>query len=246
LRWLGLSAEPEDQREFFFPALVEALNRSGPRVLISGSADEAMAALVVEAGKAASTSPIITVLDRCATPLAINASFAEAGGITLSTAQADVTAYSSPGSFDVVVTHSFLGQFDDEARARVVAKWFNVLAPGGRAITVVRLRPEGSAVSFENSTATALADEVRRRAAEHARAIGISPVELADAAQKYALQRSPSHPMRNLEELTALFAKAGFSVLHAATREWPGRLVGIEGPGLPRGGHYAEIVAERR
>jgi SAM-dependent methyltransferase len=246
MRWLGLSAEPDDQRDFLFPALVEALTRAGPRVLISGSADEAMAAMVVEAGSAASCASVITVLDRCATPLAVNESFAKANRVTLSTAQTDILAYNQAHSFDVVVTHSFLGQFDAAARARLIAKWFELLAPGGRAITVVRLRPTDAATTFAGGSGGRLAEEVRRRAIEHAHEIDVSPEDLADAALEYARRRSPSHPVRDIEELIALFAGAGFAVLHAATREWPGRLTGIEGPGLPRGGRYAEIVAERR
>ncbi|MEX2129593.1 MAG: class I SAM-dependent methyltransferase [Xanthobacteraceae bacterium] len=246
MRWLGLAAEPEDQRAFLFPALVEALARAGPRVLISGSADEAMAAMVVEAGVAASCTPVITALDRCATPLAINQSYAEHARVALSAVQTDILAYRPANSFDVIVTHSFLGQFDTAGRSRLIATWFALLASGGRVITVVRLRPAGTTTSFSGEAADRLAAEVRRRAAEHTREIEISPSDLGDAAHEYAQQRSPSHAVRDIEELVALFVGAGFELLHAQIREWPGRVSGIEGPGLPRGGRYAEIVAERR
>lgn len=246
LRWLGLGAEPNDQHDFLLPALIDALTRAGPRVLISGSADEAMAAMVVEAGAAASRAPIITVLDRCATPLAINEAFAAARGATLSTAQADIIDYQRAESFDVIVTHSFLGQFDAAARTHLIAKWLELLAPGGRAITVVRLRPTSAATSYAGDAGSRLAEEVRRRAAEYVREIGVTPEALADAALEYARRRPPSHPVRDIEELIALFDGAGFSLLHSAIRDWPGRFTGIEGPGLPRRGRYAEIVAERR
>ncbi|HSL68741.1 MAG TPA: hypothetical protein VK864_00800, partial [Longimicrobiales bacterium] len=74
----------------------------------------------------------------------------------------------------------------------------------------------------------------------------VSPDDLAEAALDYASGRSASYPIHDLEQLVALFAGVNFSLLHAATREWPGRLTGIDGPGLPRGGIYGEIVAERR
>lgn len=245
LRRLGLAAEPEDQRAFLFPALVTALTDVGPRVLISGSVDEAMAAMVVEACAAAGRPPEIVVVDRCMTPLLINLAFAQSVGAELTTVQSDILTIRASDPFDVIATHSFFGSIAPADRLRLMSKWFELLRLGGRMITVVRLRPAGEARSFANEAPERLATEVRRRAAERAVEIGISSDDLVDAVLRYTRERAPSFPVRDLGEIVDLLEDNGFRMLHAATRQMPGRVTGIEGPGLPRGGLYAEVIAER-
>jgi SAM-dependent methyltransferase len=245
LRQLGLSAEPEDQRSFLFPALVDALSAGGTRLLISGSADEAMAAMVFEAAEEAKKIAEISVIDRCATPLALTEAFAQALGTAILTAQSDILEYETDHPFDLIVTHSFLGQFAPDARKQLMEKWFELLRPGGRVVTVARLRPSSEVRSFLGDAPIRLADEVRRRAFAHTDELGSGPEELAQAALQYAQQRSRSFPIHSLEEAEQLFKTAGFQLLHAAAIEATGRVTGIEGPGLPRSGFYAELVALR-
>jgi hypothetical protein len=246
LRRLGLAAEPEDQRAFFFPALAAALAEVGPRVLISGSVDEAMAAMVVEAGATAGCAPAIVVVDRCMTPLLVNQAYAQSVGAELTTVQSNIFSFCASEPFDIVATHSFFGSIVPADRPQLMAKWHELLHAGGRVITVARLRPQGEARSFAGEAPERLAAEVRRRAAEHAQEIGIATEDLAKAAFRYATERTASFAVRDLAEIVDLFEGNGFRMLHATTRQMPGRLTGIEGPGLPRGGLYAEVVAERR
>jgi hypothetical protein len=245
LRRLGLAAEPADQHAFLFPALVDALTRVGPRVLVSGSVDEAMAAMVVAAGAEAGRTADITVLDRCGTPLVVNDAFAAATGAAVSTVRSDIVAFRAAEPFDAVVTHSFLGSIAPARRPHLAANWFALLRPGGCAITVARQRPAGEARAFSPQSGERLAAEVSRRAAACAPDIGIAPDDLAVAARRYAEERRPSYPVRDLDEIVGLLAGVGFRIAHAATRATPGRVVGIEGPGLPRSGTYAEVVAVR-
>jgi SAM-dependent methyltransferase len=245
LRRLGLAAEPEDQRAFLFPALVAALTQAGPRILISGSVDEAMASMVVEAGSVVGCAPSIVVVDRCMTPLLVNQAFAQSAGADLSIVQADILSFRAPHQFDVVATHSLFGSIGPNDRSRLITTWADSLRPGGRVITVARLRPASEARSFASEAPARLAAEVRRRAAEHAQEIGIAADALTEAVLRYTRERAVSFPVGSLAELVGLFAGNGFRVLQAETEDMPGRIRGIEGPGLPRGGLYAEVVAER-
>jgi hypothetical protein len=245
LRRLGLAAEPADQRAFLFPALADAVRRVGPRVLVSGSVDEAMAELVVAAAAEAGRSADITVLDRCGTPLAVNDAFAAEAGAAVATIRSDIVAFRAAAPFDVIVTHSFLGSIAPPRRDELAANWFTLLRPGGCAITVARLRPAGEARAFSAQAGERLAAEVLRRAGDCAADIGIPPDELAAAARRYAGERRASYPVRDLDEIVGLLADAGFRVSHAEMRATPGRVAGIEGPGLPRSGAYAEVVAVR-
>lgn len=245
MRRLGLAAEPEDQRAFFFPALGAALADVGPRVLISGSVDEAMAAMVVEAGAAGSCAPDINVVDRCMTPLIVNQAFARSIRAQLFTARSNILTFRAPDKFDVIATHSFFGSIALTDRPRLAAKWFELLRPGGRVITVTRLRPQGKARSFTGDAPKHLVAEVRRRATQFADEIRIPSDDLAEAVLRYARERASSFAVPALGEVVDLLEAHGFRMLHAATCQIPGRITGIEGPGLPRAGLYAEVIAER-
>lgn len=246
LRRLGLASEPEDHRAFMFPAIVAALGEAGRRVLVSGSADEAMAAMVVEAGQAAGVTPDITVVDLCATPLLLNAAFGAAHGVAIATERSDILGYRSPACFDLIVTHSFLGVFAPAQRRSLMSRWHDLLRPGGRLVTVARLRPRGESRRFSDRAAADLAEEARRRTSSSAATLGLPAHEIAAAVLDYARHRAPSHPLRSLDELSALVSGAGLEPVQVRARNWPARVTGIDGPGLPRGGAYAEVVAERR
>jgi len=59
LRRLGLSAEPNDNRQFLLPAIAQAIAECGGRILISGAADEAMADAVIEAQPESIADPFL-------------------------------------------------------------------------------------------------------------------------------------------------------------------------------------------
>jgi hypothetical protein len=75
--------------------------------------------------------------------------------------------------------------------------------------------------------------------------LGIPVDELAAAVVRYARERTASFPVRSLDEVVRQFEQADFAIRQARATPSPGRVEGIEGPGLPRGGVYAEVVAER-
>src|SRR3546814_2715406 len=52
-----------------------------------------------------------------------------------------VLDYDGGARFDVVCTHCFLGYFTPEQRPALMAKWFSLLRPGGRVLTVNPIRP---------------------------------------------------------------------------------------------------------
>src|SRR3546814_11783469 len=52
-----------------------------------------------------------------------------------------VLDYDGGARFDVVCTHCFLGYFTPEQRPALMAKWFSLLRPGGRVLTVTPIRP---------------------------------------------------------------------------------------------------------
>lgn len=84
LRPLNLVTTPAHHTEFFRRALprIEA-GCDPPRVLVSGAADYAMLVQVLIAFQARDVAPCVSVVDRCATPLALNEWYAARVGMPI-------------------------------------------------------------------------------------------------------------------------------------------------------------------
>jgi len=173
------------------------------------------------------------VLDRCATPLALNRWYARRQGIRIATKRSDILDYRPRRRFDVICTHSFLGQFPPRRRARLIAHWYEMLEPGGLILTINRLRPgappgrlgfsRAQAASFE-----ALLGERHR-----------------SAARQYA-RRMGAWPIRSEAELGTTFERAGFHLVHLSARPVVLRDGhGLSAPTTPGGASYACIAARR-
>lgn len=220
-RALGLGSTPRWHAHFYREAAAGV--PSGARVLITGAADAEMVDVVA----AAFDRPEITVLDRCPTPLARVGDRAE-------TVAVDVLEYRAP-PFDAICTHAFLGYFPPAERPRLAAAWHRLLRPGGRLMTVNRLREETGLVRFRPAEAEAFVASVRAGAA----AIGEDPDRLAALARRYT-GRFASWPVRAGEIPPLLSAFASVEVRHEArTRPGPG------GPAAPGDAVYALVRATR-
>lgn len=241
LRLLGLVTEPALHGEFLRGALGRD-SAKHPRVLLSGAADHALLAQVLAAyaGRAAR----ITVLDICETPLMLNRWFAARAGIEIETRCADILDFEAPGTFDVICTHAFLGNFDVARRSALAARWHALLAPGGKVVTVNRLRPgrEPQWVAFS-------VDQIwsyRARVEEASQARGLQVPGLGRAAEAYA-QRQAIFPLSSTDDLRLLFEQAEFDIEHLTAA--PMALAAqqqVNAPTLPGADLYAHLIAVRR
>lgn len=223
------------------------------RVLVSGSTDHAMPALVLAA--AAGRPVAITVADRCPTPLRWcehyfsqqAAASGAAPGSTLDTWAGDLLAFPADTPFDVICTHAFMGYFDDHARAALVQRWHALLRPGGSVVTLQRLRPDHppGLARFSAAQAAAFRDQVRQQACARRAELDITPEQLTACAAEFA-ERFVSHPVRSFTGLQQLFVDAGFALpvfsCEAIGRRTPGEL---SGPSVPAQADYVHIVATR-
>src|SRR3546814_1159862 len=80
-----------------------------------------------------------------------------------------VLDYAGGARFDVVCTHCFLGYFTPEQRPALMAKWFSLLRPGGRVLTVNPIRPTPDHAFVPFTPAQAASFEARAMAAAEAR-----------------------------------------------------------------------------
>lgn len=240
LRVLGLAADPHDQWAFFRDEIARAVAAGARSILISGTSDTGMPELVV---RAAGETCAIMAMDRCATPLHLVR--AQPWGRDIEIAAGDILTWSPGRRFDLIATHSFFGQFAPPDRPRLLRRWFDLLAPGGRVVTVNRLRPAGEGTRFDPADMDALAAEAADRYAECG---GFEDahvdVDRVRCAVRHYLAHRTTHPVRDLETLRSLFTDAGFA-LDVAEEATQAARTAVAGPGVASAGTYARIVARR-
>jgi SAM-dependent methyltransferase len=246
LRLLGLAAAPQRHRHFFADAL-GSLARGGrhPRVLVTGTADYSMLAHVADAYTQARAD--LAVVDRCPTPVVLCAWYAGLLGAPLRTFVADVLELAPGASFDVVCSHSFLSQFPARSRPALVARWRDLLRPGGVAVTTTRISPPGTpgTVRFTPAQAAAFARRARVEAERLGPVLDLDPEALADRAHRYA-GRITVHTVTSSDEVVRLLVDGGLRVEHLEVREVEGpAATGTWGPSTSQSARYAEIVARR-
>lgn len=246
LKSLGVVASSAVHAKELGELLKRALpaGKRDPAILISGSTDATLLEIVHAACADAGARPVVTALDICATPLALMEAFARQHDFALSSARADILAYTADTGYDVIFTHVFMGRFDDNDRISLVRKWADLLADGGRVATVQRVRPPDSptVVGFSEEQArhfrTAAQDAAARLdlPAEELARVGDAATAFTDNFRGYAIT-SP-------EALEHLFTDAGFRFRHLEYRSLEAKR-NLAGPSVPSGGNYAFIIAEK-
>lgn len=128
---------------FVHAILARLLSAGNARILIAGSADSGLLAVVA---RAAGAETEIVVLDRCQTPLELCRRFAERWSLPIETLQLDLMELSLQSRFDIVFAHSLLQFIPADRRVDVLARMRRSLRPDGRLVIVFRTsaRIEGS------------------------------------------------------------------------------------------------------
>ncbi|MDP6787313.1 MAG: class I SAM-dependent methyltransferase [Rhodospirillales bacterium] len=247
LRLLDLVISPHAHRDFFVPAFQGlAEGSSSHRVLVSGAGDCSMMTQVLSGFRAASVEPDITVIDRCETPLILNRWLAEREGLSIETAQSEVLDFETSHPFDVICTHCFLGYFTSEVRPRVADKWFSLLRPGGRLLTInpIRNTPDDSLVRFTPEQAASFGERALRAAQSRPDLFGTDLDWFRKRVGEYA-RNFGSYPVRSAEDFRSLFEKAGFSVERMSPLSLPGTPVSASSGPTELGLLFMSVVAVR-
>lgn len=248
LRALDLVTTPAHHADFLRDAFrIAAGDAPRIRVLISGAIDYSMLAHVLWACRLHGVAAEVTVVDLCDTPLFLNHWYARRAGCRIRSQRSDILEHVAEAAYDVVCTHSLLGQFAPARRRELLAKWRRALRSGGRVITVNRIRPDGGAgpVGFSPQQAAALREAVMRLSGEQRERLEIVPDELVRGAELYAARRRP-YPVRSREDLAALFEEGGFSLEHLSCAPVSAaHATAVSGPTIAGGAEYARVVARR-
>ena len=227
--------------------LLQALppGKASPAILISGSTDATLLQLLHGACLEAGLQPSVAAVDICATPLELMVEYAQLHDISLSKARADILSYTAASKYDVIFTHAFMGNFDDDGRAKLVRKWASVLTDGGRVVTVQRVRPVGSAslVQFSQEQARQFVAATLEAATRLDYLLPEERLRLGDAADAFT-KNFKSYAITSREALEKLFVDAGFTFRHLQYQSLE-KKSNLGGPSVPSGGNYAFIVAEK-
>ena len=244
LRALGLFSTLGGQAEFFVNALTSLAARGEwPRVLVAGTADYSMPAHVYHAYLNVGAQIKLTVLDRCRAPLSISSWYAERIGQPIEVVQQDLLRPDFQEKYDVIVTSSLLGSFDDAARIHLLGALATRLRTGGKLIlaNAVAAMPM-PARGFDEAAAARLASRARLKASEEADALGFDPEIVEKLALEYARGRKTQGPP-SADGLSGLVTGAGFEIDNVD--EVGNREVALKEPTVSRGGLAVRLVATK-
>jgi hypothetical protein len=247
LRILRLVATPEHQAPFFLTAFARWKGRTEPlKVLICGAADYAILAQVARACEACEVAADITIVDVCETPLFLNRWYAEKFGLRIATVRCNALEEQPSGRFDVVCSHSFLGQFPGAERARLVGRWLEVLNPHGTAVAVnrVRINSAPGILRFSGQQAQDFRETVLHRARESHHLLQTTPEELATRAEAY-IGKQYAFPVTEAD-VADLFEQAGFRIDCLAVISSAGpESIRVGGPAVPANAQHACVIATK-
>ncbi len=247
LRALDLVTTPRHNADFYsnvFRSL--ARSKAYARVLVSGTADFGMPAHVMWSYRQENAPLALTVVDRCETPLRLTRWYAEARSVAVATTATDILEYGAESSFDVICTHSFLGRFAPDDRVALIAKWRDLLRPGGKVVTVKRVRPEAARarVRFTPEQAKVYREAVWDGVGRIHPIVGMQ--EALDAHLEQFISHRGTHPINSADEVIEAFRCTGFRLDRVETvRIARKRMVPIPGSRDPSATPHLQIVATR-
>jgi hypothetical protein len=216
-----------------------------PRILLTGSTDETLVRMAHEACLELGIKEKLYAIDLCATPLAFMQTYADNNHIELFTCQSDILEFEADNKFDIILTHAFMGYFDEKQRPLLVKKWRQLLSKQGKIVTIQRIRPADSpsVVSFSPEQSarfvTAAIDAAQSSTAKHKP----DRTTVEQAASEFA-KKFVNHAITSKTSLESLFTEADmkFHFLEYQALEKKGEL---SGPSVPSNAEFAHIIAEK-
>ncbi len=245
LRLLDLVSTSDVHASHFDTQLKKiAGDSSFKNILVSGSADSGLVKTIHEALAHRKAEIKLTVIDICETPLKVCEQYADKAGLQITTLRQDVLEGLPEATFDAIFTHSFMGYFDDAARQCLLAQWALSLRPGGRLITVQRIRENyaDDVVRFNDLEINAFVARAKDLVRQSDFA-DLSEFDIVGMAKKFA-ERFRNFPVRSAEQLQNMFETAGFRLAGFERQSTQGT-EGVTGPSVPNAAGFYMIAAER-
>jgi methyltransferase family protein len=191
-----------DSERDILGSLIRASTRPQDHIMIAGAADAGLLAFVLREGVA----PKVTVVDVCATPLAVCNRYAQSHGLVVSTAQQDLTKAPLAPRYDFVLAHNTLLHLAPELWGAFLRNLRLSLSAGGILLLVHSMRPQDRAQALPALTGYA----TRALAALAAKGISLPEDELSFRDRLESRLRVYS--AADLKHLEVCLAEAGFAI----------------------------------
>jgi len=204
LRLTGRKRGVDADGALLVPLLARIIEDGARRVFLAGSADPGILSMVLAA--AGSHALSTTIVDICATPLAMCRTFAARRGIAVRTLAGCLSQPRFAGEHDLVLAHSVLSFIDPAILSKVVANLAHTLVPGGWLVLTTGL-------SSPRTHPAAFCDDVLAKLS--ARGIGLPTTEgeFRALVAGYADSRRGRHShFATLESLTQFLETHHFAV----------------------------------
>lgn len=215
LRLLDMVSAPVWHREFFTDA-VETAVEAGDRILVSGTADYTMLAVVLDALDSDLNEFQIDVLDSCLTPIVLCEWYAARRGVGIKTITQDIREASIDNEYDLIVSDAFLTRFPSTEKPKVLKQWNSLLSSGGQVATTIRIEPEvDEKVGSKKEEIRSFSERVRDNV-QHQGEFPISAEHTAELAEAYA-ENIVSYPIKSESKGAELFTSQGFSQAETGT-----------------------------
>jgi hypothetical protein len=222
MRLAGRKRGVDADREVLEPLLARFVSEGARRILIAGSADPGVLALVLAA---AAPHPVaITVVDLCPTPLAVCRTLAQRHGIRLETQAACVSQMELAREYDLLVAHSVLNFVATALHGAVLERFAKALAPGGSLVMTTTVSSNLPPVD-----AAALSSDVLAGLAAGGIELPVAEAEFRVLLAGYAaVQATRNSPASTAEELVGSLAQHRLEVTSVTPKA---RMVGYTASG---------------
>ena len=203
-RMLNVVASPTWHNEFYITQFSKAFNKDNSNILISGAADYAILAYVLEIMKQNKVKLNIYVLDMCETPLFACKWYANKENVNIKCVNEDILNYNNDEFFDVICTDAFLTRFNDNDSNLVIDKWYKLLKKEGKIITTVRIHD-----SDTKNTPNAMEkyiQKIKKEYNKYEKYIGISCDKLMEKTEEW-LNKKKSNNIGDKEKILNKFKK---------------------------------------
>jgi hypothetical protein len=208
--------------DFYREELKSVMERGGKRVLLSGSADTGLMALVSKVFKEFDVTPELTLVDRCRTVIEQNKLFADSINLNVHFFVGDIQDFRAE-PFDVIMAHSFMLFFPQDELNVLASAWQGLLKEDGIVLSTDILTSSPDPVLLSEMAEEQIENKLASvtKAAEDFGMDKIAITELRRCVRFIytELHRSSQSQVLSLSKMSDGMRRGGLDVLRTSARE---------------------------
>lgn len=209
LRLIDKVSSPQWHTDFYRKAF-NKIQKDNIKVLISGTADYSLLALIYSFATENNKKVDIYVLDTCKTPLSICEWFAEKHNFTIKVINSSIMNLEEKQlKFDLICTDAFLTRFKAEDAKRIIKIWYNCLNDNGIVATTIRVSHNSSNAQETELKQQYIIDATKRF--ENKENVKLSKEEFKKMVSLY-VENMKSNAIGNKDEIDMYFKESRFNI----------------------------------